>query len=519
MLREFATRDAPRRRDVHRALARAGGFRRRAPPRRPAQPPAAPRRARRRRLRRRLTTRRRAGRGCGPAAPPVAGHAVLTVGPCASRSRGARAGRATPVPRADRARRRPVALVRQLGHVDDVVADGAEAVVLDLERANARDVAEAIAGADAVVFAAGAGPGSGIARKDTVDRAAAGLLADGAEQAGVRRYVLVSSMGAGAPPPPGTDEVFAAYLVAKRAAELDLRTRDLDWTILRPGGLTDERPDGHGAARRLGPARLDPARRRRRGARRAAARAAARRGWPSSWSAASCPIDAAVAAVTARAGWASGPRRRPSAGSWPQRDRADEVLVAGRRSRSASSRRTRASPGANPLASVPSELVARQPVAVESNALVPRRRHERVPPQRCGAGRAARGAEARVARARACRRCRCGRPPRPRHRSGRCVPASAANSNGGGAHRRADPLPAVVDRHRRVATPGRRRRRRATSRRSTSGPRRCGCAHGDVGHRPGRPHRPSSRPVRDVGERLVVLPAGVVGGLRERRRR
>ncbi|MBO3083049.1 NAD(P)H-binding protein [Cellulomonas fengjieae] len=133
----------------------------------------------------------------------------------------------------------PVALVRQLAHVDDVVADGAEGVVLDLERANARDVAEAIAGADAVVFAAGAGPGSGADRKDTVDRAGAALLADGAEQAGVRRYVLVSSMGAGAPPPPGTDEVFAAYLAAKHAAEQDLRDRDLDWTILRPGGLTD----------------------------------------------------------------------------------------------------------------------------------------------------------------------------------------------------------------------------------------------------------------------------------------
>ncbi|WP_315095161.1 NAD(P)H-binding protein [uncultured Cellulomonas sp.] len=138
----------------------------------------------------------------------------------------------------------PVALVRQLVHVEDVVADGAEAVVLDLERANARDVAEAIAGADAVVFAAGAGPGSGAARKDTVDRAAAGLLADGAALAGVRRYVLVSSMGADAPPPDGTDEIFAAYLVAKRAAEGNLRERDLDWTILRPGHLTDDPPTG-----------------------------------------------------------------------------------------------------------------------------------------------------------------------------------------------------------------------------------------------------------------------------------
>ncbi len=138
----------------------------------------------------------------------------------------------------------PVALVRQLQHVDDVAADGAEGVVLDLEKANARDVAEAIAGADAVVFAAGAGPGSSAERKDSVDRAAAALLADGAEQAGVGRYVLISSMGAGAPPPDGTDEVFAAYLRAKRAAELDLRERALSWTIVRPGGLTDDEPTG-----------------------------------------------------------------------------------------------------------------------------------------------------------------------------------------------------------------------------------------------------------------------------------
>jgi uncharacterized protein YbjT (DUF2867 family) len=138
----------------------------------------------------------------------------------------------------------PVALVRQLGHVQDVVEDGAEGVVLDLERSNARDVAEAVAGADAVVFAAGAGPGSGAERKDTVDRGAAALLAEGAEQAGVRRYVLVSSMGATSTPDPGTDEVFAAYLRAKAASEDDLRTRDLDWTIVRPGRLTDGEPTG-----------------------------------------------------------------------------------------------------------------------------------------------------------------------------------------------------------------------------------------------------------------------------------
>src|SRR6478672_4916618 len=127
-----------------------------------------------------------------------------------------------------------VGIIRNPAHESDVVGDGVDPFVLDLESASVDDVVAVDSGADAVVFAAGAGPGSGVARKDSVDRGAAALLADGAEQAGVRRYVLVSSMGAGAPPPPGTDEVFAAYLVAKRAAEQDLRARELAWTILRP---------------------------------------------------------------------------------------------------------------------------------------------------------------------------------------------------------------------------------------------------------------------------------------------
>lgn len=139
----------------------------------------------------------------------------------------------------------PVALIRSLDQVDAVTSDGAEAVVLDLERCNVEDVAGAIAGADAVVFAAGAGPGSGARRKDTVDRAAAVLLADAAEQAGVRRYVLVSSMGVDERAPEGADDVFAAYLHAKAASEQDLRGRDLDWTILRPGRLTGDEPTGH----------------------------------------------------------------------------------------------------------------------------------------------------------------------------------------------------------------------------------------------------------------------------------
>ncbi|RJL22740.1 NAD(P)H-binding protein [Bailinhaonella thermotolerans] len=129
----------------------------------------------------------------------------------------------------------PVGIVRNPGHL----ADLSRGVVCDLESATTAEVAALLEGAGAVVFAAGAGPGSGVPRKDTVDRGASVLLADACELAGVRRFVQVSAMGVDGPPREGTDEVFAAYLRAKAAAEEDLRSRDLDWTILRPGRLTD----------------------------------------------------------------------------------------------------------------------------------------------------------------------------------------------------------------------------------------------------------------------------------------
>jgi len=95
-----------------------------------------------------------------------------------------------------------------------------------------------------VVFAAGAGPGSGAERKDTVDRGGAVLLADAAELAGVRRYLMVSAIGADDGPQPEYDDVYAAYVTAKKAADDDIRARDLDWTIVRPGGLTLESGTG-----------------------------------------------------------------------------------------------------------------------------------------------------------------------------------------------------------------------------------------------------------------------------------
>ncbi|MFD0360841.1 SDR family oxidoreductase [Nocardia sp. GCM10030253] len=130
-------------------------------------------------------------------------------------------------------------LIRKPEQAGDIAATGARAVVLDLEHAAVGDVAAAIQGCDAVVFAAGAGPGSSAERKYTVDKGGSVLLAAAAEQAGVRRFAQISTMGAGAPPAAGTDEVWAAYIDAKTQAEDDLRARNLDWTIVRPGHLLD----------------------------------------------------------------------------------------------------------------------------------------------------------------------------------------------------------------------------------------------------------------------------------------
>ncbi|MFP3988567.1 NAD(P)H-binding protein [Streptomyces sp. E11-3] len=130
-------------------------------------------------------------------------------------------------------------LIRNPDQGDDLREAGAEPVLCDLESASVEQVAAHLQGATAAVFAAGAGPGSGIGRKDTVDRAAAVLFAEAAERAGARRYIAVSAMRAD--PSHQGDEVFDAYLRAKGEADAYVRARTgLDWTILRPGLLTDD---------------------------------------------------------------------------------------------------------------------------------------------------------------------------------------------------------------------------------------------------------------------------------------
>lgn len=134
-------------------------------------------------------------------------------------------------------------LVRKEGQLPDVEADGAEAVQVDLEAEEVEGaVGEAVQGCDAVVFAAGAGPGSGAARKETMDYGGAAKLVEAAERHGARRYLMLSSMGAD--DPGAREEAMRPYLEAKGRADERLRRSALDYTIIRPGGLTEEEGTG-----------------------------------------------------------------------------------------------------------------------------------------------------------------------------------------------------------------------------------------------------------------------------------
>jgi uncharacterized protein YbjT (DUF2867 family) len=133
-------------------------------------------------------------------------------------------------------------LIRNPEHERDVREAGGDPVVCDLEQQDEHAIAEAVSGADAVVFAAGAGPGSGAERKGTMDLGGAVKLIEAAKRAGIRRYVMVSSMGAD-PNAPG-DDVFSVYLRAKGEADAELQASGLEYTIVRPGRLTDDPGNG-----------------------------------------------------------------------------------------------------------------------------------------------------------------------------------------------------------------------------------------------------------------------------------
>lgn len=131
-----------------------------------------------------------------------------------------------------------VAMIRDGGQAESMERLGGRPLVADLEH----HVGFAPMGCDAVVFTAGAGPGSGAAKKQTIDRGGADKLVDAAVEHGVRRYVMVSSIGAH--DPASGEGPLRPYLEAKLQADEHLMSSDLDWTIVRPGSLHDAPGDG-----------------------------------------------------------------------------------------------------------------------------------------------------------------------------------------------------------------------------------------------------------------------------------
>ncbi len=130
-------------------------------------------------------------------------------------------------------------LIRSTDQGAEIEATGAVPYLLDIEGSDAGDFADAFDSSDAVVFAAGGGSDGNAERKRTVDLEGSLKSIEAAQRSGIRRFVQVSAMGVDEPLPDGTDPVWRAYVEAKRDADAALRASDLDWTIIRPGRLTD----------------------------------------------------------------------------------------------------------------------------------------------------------------------------------------------------------------------------------------------------------------------------------------
>lgn len=138
----------------------------------------------------------------------------------------------------------PVGLVRNPDHVDALESVGASGRLLDIENSGHEEFVEALRGCDAVVFAAGGGPDGNAERKRTVDLEGSTKSIAAAQALGIRRFVQISAINVDSEPDAELGEVWQAYVIAKRDADQALRASDLDWTIVRPGRLTDHPATG-----------------------------------------------------------------------------------------------------------------------------------------------------------------------------------------------------------------------------------------------------------------------------------
>ncbi len=137
-----------------------------------------------------------------------------------------------------------VPLARRDEQLDELEHMGAAPRRLDIEKASADDFLAAFDGCDGIVFAAGGGADGNMERKRTVDLEGSVKSMEAARALGIDRFVQVSAMGVDQPLDSSVGEAWTAYVEAKRDADAALRATQLAWTILRPGGLTDDAPTG-----------------------------------------------------------------------------------------------------------------------------------------------------------------------------------------------------------------------------------------------------------------------------------
>ncbi len=138
----------------------------------------------------------------------------------------------------------PVALIRKEEQAGEVQKLGAEARMLDIEKDDAEAFARAFEGCEAVVFAAGGGGDGSVERKKSVDLGGSLKSIEGARIAGISRIVQISAIGVDQGAGDDAGEVWQVYVKAKADADTALRDSGLDWTVVRPGALTDDEGTG-----------------------------------------------------------------------------------------------------------------------------------------------------------------------------------------------------------------------------------------------------------------------------------
>lgn len=130
------------------------------------------------------------------------------------------------------------AMIRDEKQADALKKLGANVVLGDLEQ----DVSDALRGMDAVIFAAGSGGHTGDKKTIAVDQNGAKNIIDEAKNQGVKRFVMLSSMGTDAPEQ--GPEGLQLYLRAKAIADEYLKQSNLQYTIVRPGTLSNDQATG-----------------------------------------------------------------------------------------------------------------------------------------------------------------------------------------------------------------------------------------------------------------------------------